>query len=269
MNALDRRNNNRFGICDPFSVIQQEWNKFIQSPKWRKILLVLSSVLIYLFIFSRFFLNNFTTMAIYTAVHVYQYTGLLVCIVVIEYQDYFVSDKVRCIEILFFSFILTPYSAVICIQNTTNKEYRDPSDSPFWFLIVLIFVPLIVVGVTTPFIDDSLDVMFMLEFLGFLVLFCYVTFAVMEKLLYKWRYFPYFNILTWLLLPFVTIFCSVFYCIKGKEGFAQNAHQNNQAQRDFNRIPPPNPVEERNIEDFHPEDGGIWAWSTRQFWLSD
>lgn len=150
-------------------------------------------------------------MAIYLIVHFYQFGGIITSYLTVEFKDYFNVGSTKCIEIVFFMFFATPYSCILFIVNTTNSDYRDNEESPFWGLIAGIPIPWFVVAILSPIIEDQPDIIFILTYLMFLVLYAYCSYAVMERWMdrFKLKFLPYLNPITWMVIPFLFMYYGI------------------------------------------------------------
>lgn len=199
--------------------VETKCMKIVTSRNWRHLILVISAAIVYLFVIWRMILNGLIPILVYISIHLYQLTGILIWYLIIEKDEYFSTEKVRCIETLFFCFIGTPYTSLMFILNTRDQVYGDPEDSPWCWMIGTVPIPWLVVAIVTPFIDTEKDFWFWICYILVMYLFAYCSYAVMENIMdmFKWKAFPYTNPVTWVSLPILVAVYWIGYCLNGEE----------------------------------------------------
>ncbi|CAI2371914.1 unnamed protein product [Moneuplotes crassus] len=199
----------------------------ISSKRWKHSVFVLSAAYVILFITWRMILNSLSTILLYLCVHLYQFFGIIVCYLLVEKDEYFTAEKVRCLEIVFFCFIATLYSPFMFILNTRDRVYGDPEDSPCCCLVALVPIPFFVTLFMTPFIDTEQDLLFWFGYFLYGYFFAYCSYAIVDNLMHSYRckWLACLNPLTWIVAP---AFLMSFYF--NKEKIKQEAIQRRQRQ---------------------------------------
>lgn len=240
------------------SLVWNESKSFWKSSKWRCFWLVLSFVYLYAFVLSRIIEKQIHEIITYVFIHLYQLSGYLIAILFIEWQDYFL-ERFRCVEYAFIPFILTPYSLVRWILGTMSMEYRDPNDSPFLFLIGVVFVPTAGLIFICFFMDGKRDTLFYPQLAIFAILLFYVTCDIINNLKYRSRRLIYFSLITWTTAPVVLLWTEIYILAKGEQAILRKREANNRNRRNRQEI---NPVEQhlaygiQQIENFVIGDEG-------------
>mmetsp|Transcript_14371 Transcript_14371/g.16062 ORF Transcript_14371/g.16062 Transcript_14371/m.16062 type:complete len:103 (+) Transcript_14371:292-600(+) len=100
------------------------------------------------------------------------------------------------------------------ILNTRDRTYGDPEDSPCCCMIGTVPLPLVFILLLTPIIDGEMDVYFWTTYALFVMLYAYCTYAVMERLMdkFKCKGFPYSNPITWVAIPIIFLVFVAYFC---------------------------------------------------------
>lgn len=112
-------------------------------------------------------------------------------------------------------------------------------------MAILLFAPSIMMAIITPFIEKETNVLFIITFILSILLVVYVSYAVFELLLerFRRRIVPYFNLLTLISYPFMFMF----YILHGVCN--PHAQQDNREERE-NREEPHDSRESLSVGEF-------------------